>query len=145
MSSPFVMDCTWSTDQVDSTLVFLVVVLGKDGIEMNMLSGIKNIKREKRLFSRLKEKFSDIEVQVGGQTGLDLAPKGNNKSMILSDFSTLDKLHFFGDMMEEGENDYPLAKLVKGYGGYTVPRKKVEGNPNYFKGVSRPRSWKEVV
>jgi phosphomannomutase len=77
----------------------------------------KKYKERKNIASRLKEKFSDIEVQVGGQTGLDLAPKGNNKSMILSDFSTLDKLHFFGDMMEEGENDYPLAKAVKDMGG----------------------------
>ena len=74
---------------------------------------------------------------------MDLNPKGNNKSMILSDFSTLDKLHFFGDMMEEGENDYPLTSKRKGYGGYTVPRKKLEER-TILKGF-RPRSWKEVV
>tara|TARA_Y100000022_G_C13225067_1_gene364424 strand:- start:47 stop:775 length:729 start_codon:yes stop_codon:yes gene_type:complete len=72
----------------------------------------KKYDERKSIASRLKDKFPEIEVQVGGQTGLDLAPKGNNKSMILSDFSTLDKLYFFGDMMLEGENDYPLAKAV---------------------------------
>ena len=67
---------------------------------------------------RLKTQFPDLEVQVGGQTGLDLAPKGSNKSQILRDFDKTDDLHFFGDMMEEGQNDYPLAKAVKEWGGY---------------------------
>ena len=62
----------------------------------------KKYNERKNIASRLKEKFDDLEVQVGGQTGLDLAPKGYNKSMILHDFSTLDKLYFFGDMMEPG-------------------------------------------
>ena len=53
---------------------------------------------------RLKTQFPDLEVQVGGQTGLDLAPKGSNKSQILRDFDKTDDLHFFGDMMEEGQN-----------------------------------------
>ena len=63
--------------------------------------------------------FPELEVQVGGQTGLDLAPKGRNKSQILRDFNDEDELHFFGDMMEEGQNDYPLAKAVQERGGYT--------------------------
>ena len=61
---------------------------------------------------RLKTQFPDLEVQVGGQTGLDLAPKGSNKSQILRDFDKTDDLHFFGDMMEEGQNDYPLAMAI---------------------------------
>mgnify|MGYP001404700981 FL=1 len=61
---------------------------------------------------RLKTQFPDLEVQVGGQTGLDLAPKGGNKSQILRDFDKTDDLHFFGDMMEEGQNDYPLAMAI---------------------------------
>ena len=67
---------------------------------------------------RLKTQFPDLEVQVGGQTGLDLAPKGSNKSQILRDFDKTDDLHFFGDMMEEGQNDYPLAKAVQEWGGH---------------------------
>ena len=48
---------------------------------------------------RLKDHFPDLEVQIGGQTGLDLAPKGRNKSQILRDFQWFHELHFFGDMM----------------------------------------------
>ena len=36
--------------------------------------------------------------------------------MILKYFSPFDEIHFFGDMMEEGQNDYPLAKAVQGMG-----------------------------
>ena len=67
---------------------------------------------------RLKDHFPDLEVQIGGQTGLDLAPKGRNKSQILRDFQWFHELHFFGDMMREGENDYPLAKEVVNRGGF---------------------------
>ena len=67
---------------------------------------------------RLRLKFPELEVQIGGQTGLDLAPLGKNKSQILRDFETNDELHFFGDMMEEGQNDYALAKAVEEKGGF---------------------------
>mgnify|MGYP001160995619 FL=1 len=68
---------------------------------------------------RLKLKFPDLEVNIGGQTGLDLGPKGSNKSQILRDFVQEDELHFFGDMMEQGQNDYALAKAVQDRGGYS--------------------------
>ena len=53
---------------------------------------------------------------------MDLAPKGVNKSQILRDFEWFHELYFFGDMMEIGQNDYPLAKEVRKRGGksYTV-------------------------
>ena len=61
---------------------------------------------------RIKNQFSDITVAIGGQTGLDIGPKGADKSQILRDFSKDDEIHFFGDMMEEGQNDYSLATAV---------------------------------
>ena len=79
----------------------------------------KKTDERKEIARRLKMKFPDLEVQVGGQTGLDLAPKGRNKSQILRDFNESDELHFFGDMMEEGQNDYALAKAVQDRGGYS--------------------------
>ena len=65
---------------------------------------------------RIRNHFPELNVQIGGQTGLDIA-KGD-KSQILRDFSKEDEIHFFGDMMKEGENDYPLAKAVQDMGGY---------------------------
>tara|TARA_B100002019_G_scaffold151264_1_gene130279 strand:+ start:3278 stop:3991 length:714 start_codon:yes stop_codon:yes gene_type:complete len=77
----------------------------------------KKTNERREISNRLKKKFPNLEVQIGGQTGLDLAPKGNNKAMILHDFSTLDNLYFFGDMMEPGQNDYPISQGIEIMGG----------------------------
>ena len=66
---------------------------------------------------RLKNQFPDLNVQIGGQTGLDISD--SDKSQILKDFNPEDDIHFFGDMMEEGQNDYPLAKALNEMGGYS--------------------------
>jgi len=56
--------------------------------------------------------FPDIEARPGGETGIDIAPKGADKSQILIDFNHEDHIHFFGDRMDEGGNDYPLKKAL---------------------------------
>ena len=71
----------------------------------------------KEIARRLKLKFPELEVNIGGQTGLDLGAPGCNKSQILRDFRLGEQLVFFGDMMEEGQNDYALAKAVQEVGG----------------------------
>ena len=65
---------------------------------------------------RTKSEFPDLNIQIGGQTGIDISD--NDKSQILRDFNPEDEIHFYGDMMEEGQNDYPLAKALKEMGGY---------------------------
>ena len=67
---------------------------------------------------RIRNQFPNLTVVLGGQTGLDIGPLGSDKSQILRDFSEDDELYFFGDMMNEGENDYPLSKEIKNRGGY---------------------------
>ena len=67
----------------------------------------------------MRNQFPDLSVALGGQTGIDIGPKGADKSQILRDFSDDDELHFFGDRIEEGGNDYSLAKEVKKRNGYT--------------------------
>ncbi len=64
---------------------------------------------------RIKSEFPNLNVQIGGQTGLDISD--NDKSQILRDFNSDDEIHFFGDMMKEGQNDYPLAVAVDKGGG----------------------------
>ena len=56
--------------------------------------------------------FPDIEARVGGETGIDIHPKGSDKSQILRDFDPNDELHFFGDAMHPEGNDYPLKKEI---------------------------------
>jgi phosphomannomutase len=59
--------------------------------------------------------FPDLSAKVGGETGIDISPRGADKSQILRDFKEDDTLWFFGDAIYEGGNDYPLAKLIKNH------------------------------
>ena len=65
---------------------------------------------------RIRSEFPDLKTQIGGETGLDISD--SDKSQILTDFNSENEIHFFGDMMLEGQNDYPLAKALKDMGGY---------------------------
>ena len=76
----------------------------------------RNTNERVLIADRINSEFPDLNVQIGGQTGLDIS--NDDKSQILKYFSPFDEIHFFGDMMEEGQNDYPLAKAVKEWGGY---------------------------
>ena len=95
-------------------------ILGRD--EDPILGREEYIKWDKErleredIADRLRNHFPELNVQIGGQTGLDIA-KGD-KSQILRDFSNDDEIHFFGDMMKEGQNDYPLGEAVQEMGGY---------------------------
>tara|TARA_Y100001937_G_scaffold15721_1_gene21512 strand:- start:6 stop:698 length:693 start_codon:yes stop_codon:yes gene_type:complete len=70
-----------------------------------------NTNERRDIASRLKDKFPDLNVQIGGQTGLDISD--GDKSQILRDFEPQDILHFYGDKLKEGENDYPLGQAIK--------------------------------
>ena len=56
--------------------------------------------------------FPDLQATVGGETGIDIAPKGSDKSQILVDFDENDTLHFFGDAIFPGGNDWPIATVI---------------------------------
>ena len=67
-----------------------------------------NIARE---FNNL---FPKITAKVGGETGIDIFPIGNDKSQIVRDFDKDDIIYFFGDKMNDEGNDYPLKeKLIE--------------------------------
>ena len=65
---------------------------------------------------RIKSEFPDLNIQIGGETGLDISD--SDKSQIIKDFHKGNEIYFYGDMMKEGQNDYPLAKAVKEIGGF---------------------------
>lgn len=64
--------------------------------------------------------FPELEARPGGETGIDIAPRGADKSQILQDFDDDDFIIFFGDRMDEGGNDYPLALANYNGRNYTV-------------------------
>ena len=65
-------------------------------------------KERKRIAQEIVERFPDIGATVGGETGIDVSPKGNDKSQVLKYFNG-SSVHFFGDRCEPGGNDYSIA------------------------------------
>ena len=60
-----------------------------------------------RIRNTLLKNFDRLDVQIGGETGLDIFIRGRDKSQIIE--YTGRPLTFFGDACEPGGNDYWLA------------------------------------
>lgn len=58
------------------------------------------------------EEFTDLIARPGGETGIDISPRGADKSQITQDFEPTDTLYFFGDRMDPMGNDYPLKRVI---------------------------------
>jgi len=56
-----------------------------------------------------------IKAQVAGETGLDIVQDGCDKGQVLNDFDDYNVI-FFGDMMQPGGNDEPLATAIASRG-----------------------------
>ncbi len=67
-------------------------------------------KERKKLRTKLSKKFPDLEVHIGGETGLDIFPKGHSKAQIREKING--KIIFFGDAIYPGGNDYALSKIL---------------------------------
>ena len=59
--------------------------------------------------NQFNDMWPEVQATVGGETGLDIAQLGMDKSQILRDFDNI-PITFFGDRMEEAGNDYTLAE-----------------------------------
>ena len=80
---------------------------------------LENRERESIAY-QINLEFPDITATVGGETGIDIYAKGADKSQILEDFNKNDKIYFFGDKIEQGGNDWPLASKLKEKGCFNV-------------------------
>ena len=71
----------------------------------------------KLLAAALRSEFNDIDVNIGGETGLDIFEKGGGKSQAISKIRTSsdDILHYFGDQIFPGGNDFDAAVLCENY------------------------------
>ena len=63
------------------------------------------------LATEIEKKFPDLKAAVGGQISIDIYPKGKDKSQVLEHLN-YNKYVFFGDRLQPGGNDYPLAKAL---------------------------------
>ena len=75
------------------------------------------------IVKQINEDYPKLHASIGGQISIDIAPRGNNKSQVAKILNKKYKfIHFFGDRMEYGGNDYPLALTIDlGKMGWNYP------------------------
>ena len=65
------------------------------------------------LCEKINREYPKLLASVGGQISIDIAPRSNNKSQIADILNKqYDHIHFYGDRMDYGGNDYPLATTI---------------------------------
>ena len=60
---------------------------------------------------RINSLFPDVSAQAGGETGIDIIPKNKDKRQVVQ-YMQKDKVWFFGDRLDTGGNDRPLADAL---------------------------------
>ena len=93
------------------TINFSIIGRGATLAERKMYVEYDIANRERESIAyEINSKFENITATVGGEISIDIAATGADKSQILADFDTDDRIIFFGDRTEPGGNDYPLVK-----------------------------------
>lgn len=65
------------------------------------------------IVEQINRKYKDLHASSGGEISIDIAPRGNNKSAAGNFLKEkYNNIHFFGDKMDYGGNDYPLALMI---------------------------------
>jgi len=95
---------------------FSIVGRNADSVDRNKYVRYEKEYGERSIIAdRFNMAFTDLQATVGGDTGIDIAPRGADKSQILRDFEKTDTIHFYGDAMFDGGNDKPLADALKNF------------------------------
>ena len=120
-ASPFALRTGIHIEERPGMINFSIVGRGatKEQRKMYVDYDVANRERESIAYE-INAAFRDITATVGGETGIDIHTTGSDKSQILQDFNETDDIHFFGDRMEQGGNDYPLAMANKRGKNYHV-------------------------
>ena len=79
----------------------------------------KNLQERVDIAKDLKQRFPELLFVIGGQTSIDIATIGSDKSQVLGYLreTTASPITLVGDRTEPGGNDYPLAKALREEGG----------------------------
>lgn len=110
-ASPFPARMGQHIEERPGMINFSIVGRGATQAERKMYVEYDTANRERESIAyEINSKFENITATVGGETGIDIAPTGADKSQILVDFDKDDRIIFFGDKTEPGGNDYPLIK-----------------------------------
>jgi phosphomannomutase len=114
--SPFSLRTGNHIEQRSGMVNFSVVGRNANAEQRAKYVEYDTVKNERiNIASAFNTMFPDLQATVGGDTGIDIAPRGADKSQILRDFKEDDTIHFYGDAMFEGGNDLPLAYALKDF------------------------------
>jgi len=71
----------------------------------------KSTEERMHVREKLEHRFDDIDAFIGGETGLDIYPKGKNKEQVIDFLRKVDpdKTYYFGDQIFRHGNDYNIA------------------------------------
>ena len=93
---------------------FSTIGRGASKIERQIYVKFDKLYKEREQISKeFNAQFPELEAAIGGETGIDIYQKGRNKAQLLSYLGEVGELIFFGDAMEEGGNDWPLAEAIR--------------------------------
>lgn len=70
------------------------------------------LNERKNLAELIERKFPKLDAKLGGDTGIDIYPKGKDKSQIVDNIKPF---IFFGDKIYPGGNDYTIAQRADKY------------------------------
>jgi len=91
---------------------FSVVGRGAVGLQRKNYYEYDCEHREREKLCRLiMSQYPELTAVVGGETGIDIYPTGNDKAQCLKHFAG-EPVHFFGDACQEGGNDYAVAHAL---------------------------------
>jgi phosphomannomutase len=67
--------------------------------------------------AKIQRLFPNLDVYIGGETGIDIFEKGYGKSQCVSFIKTSseDYLYYFGDQIFPGGNDFDIATMCNSY------------------------------
>jgi len=123
--SPFSWRAGKHIDQRTGMMNVSVVGKNADRLERKRYVDFDKVAGERQYIAEsIMRVFPDYEATLGGEISIDLAPKGWNKSRVYSEIQRRhpnSPMHFFGDRIEAGGNDLPLANLLEADGHAIYP------------------------
>ena len=91
--------------------------------ERNTFKWDQRNQERRNIVDEINRQYKDLHASIGGEISIDIAPRGNNKSQVANILNKeYEFIHFFGDRMDYGGNDYPLALTIDlGKMGWNYP------------------------
>lgn len=77
----------------------------------------KEYQERRYFYKQIKNSFKHLDVYIGGETGLDIFRKGCGKAQAITKIriDKTDEIHYYGDQIFPGGNDYDVAVLCDRY------------------------------